>query len=83
MSLGEFKSIFYMEWAHRTYGRVLGVVYAVPLLYFVASGRAGRLGMTTRLVGLLVRSSQPCGRGRADTSRRDWARHKGSWGGGW
>ena len=31
MNVDEFKSIWYMEWAHRTYGRVLGVLYAVPL----------------------------------------------------
>ncbi len=35
MSLGEFKSIFLWEYVHRLWGRLIGFVYALPLLYFL------------------------------------------------
>ena len=34
MSLDEFKIIFYWEYAHRLLGRVIGLAYLIPLLYF-------------------------------------------------
>ena len=34
MSLQEFKIIFWWEWAHRFLGRVIGIVYLIPLIYF-------------------------------------------------
>lgn len=34
MSLAEFKVIFWWEYAHRLWGRVLGLVFVVPLLVF-------------------------------------------------
>ena len=34
MSLDEFKIIFYWEYAHRLLGRVIGLVYLLPLVYF-------------------------------------------------
>jgi cytochrome c oxidase assembly protein subunit 15 len=42
MSLAEFKFIFWWEWAHRLLGRLIGVVFAVPLLYFALRGRITR-----------------------------------------
>lgn len=38
-SMDEFKRIYYWEWGHRFLGRAIGVVYGVPWLYFVATGR--------------------------------------------
>jgi hypothetical protein len=38
MSLEEFKFIYWMEYAHRMWGRALGLVFAVPATYFVARG---------------------------------------------
>lgn len=35
MSLAEFKTIFFWEYLHRLWGRLIGIVYALPLLYFV------------------------------------------------
>ena len=35
MSLGEFKNIFFWEWLHRLWGRLIGVIYFVPFVYFV------------------------------------------------
>lgn len=57
MTVEEFKSIYYMEWGHRTYGRVLGLVYGLPLLYFMASGRARAVGgsnLQMKLMGLFA-----------------------------
>ncbi len=34
MTLQEFKIIFWWEWAHRFLGRVIGLSYLIPLIYF-------------------------------------------------
>ncbi|GAO13332.1 uncharacterized protein UV8b_00689 [Ustilaginoidea virens] len=39
MTLDEFKKIYFMEWAHRVWGRFIGVSFVVPTLYFVARRR--------------------------------------------
>ncbi|KAF9651217.1 COX15-CtaA-domain-containing protein [Thelephora ganbajun] len=36
MNLEEFKKIFYMEWGHRVLGRIIGVAFVLPLVYFAA-----------------------------------------------
>jgi cytochrome c oxidase assembly protein subunit 15 len=38
MSLGEFKMIYWWEWSHRLLGRVIGVVYLLPFLWFLWRG---------------------------------------------
>ena len=38
MSLDEFKFIFWMEYAHRMWGRTLGLYFALPVAYFAARG---------------------------------------------
>jgi cytochrome c oxidase assembly protein subunit 15 len=38
MSLDEFKTIFYWEWSHRLIGRMIGVVFLLPFLYFLWRG---------------------------------------------
>lgn len=35
ITMDEFKSIYFWEWFHRMWGRSLGVVFGVPLVYFV------------------------------------------------
>ena len=42
MSLAEFKNIFYVEWAHRLLGRLIGIAFLLPLIYFVARRRIER-----------------------------------------
>ncbi len=42
MSLGDFKAIFWWEWAHRFLGRFIGFVFLAPLVFFVATGRITR-----------------------------------------
>ena len=34
MNLNEFKFIFWWEWAHRFFGRLIGLSFLVPLIYF-------------------------------------------------
>jgi len=34
ITVDDFKQIFYMEWSHRILGRVVGVAFVVPLVYF-------------------------------------------------
>src|SRR6516162_10106196 len=41
MTLYEFKTIFWWEWSHRLLGRVIGVVYLLPFLYFLSRGGIG------------------------------------------
>ncbi|MGA0600484.1 COX15/CtaA family protein [Caulobacter sp. KR2-114] len=39
MSLGDFKFIYWWEWSHRLLGRLLGAVFAVPFVVFLALRR--------------------------------------------
>ena len=34
MTLSEFKVIFWWEWAHRFFGRVIGLAFLIPLIFF-------------------------------------------------
>lgn len=38
MDLAGFQFIFWWEWSHRLLGRLIGVVFAVPFVYFLARG---------------------------------------------
>ena len=42
MDLAGFKGIFWLEWMHRLWGRLLGAAFAVPLLWFWLRGRIER-----------------------------------------
>ena len=42
ITLSEFKRIFYMEYAHRMWGRAIGVAFAIPAAYFWLRGRMPR-----------------------------------------
>lgn len=52
MSLDDFKHIYFWEWLHRLIGRLIGVVYALPLLYF-ALNRQIPSGYGWKLLGIL------------------------------
>jgi cytochrome c oxidase assembly protein subunit 15 len=41
MTLAQFKSIFWWEWSHRLLGRVIGMVYLLPFLWFLWRGSLG------------------------------------------
>ncbi len=38
MDLAQFKSIFWWEWSHRLLGRVIGIAYLLPFLWFLWRG---------------------------------------------
>jgi heme a synthase len=38
MNLEEFKTIFWWEWSHRLLGRVIGLAYLIPFLWFLWRG---------------------------------------------
>src|SRR6201987_670015 len=38
MSLADFKTIFWWEWAHRLIGRIIGVAFFVPFVWFLWRG---------------------------------------------
>ena len=35
MTLNEFKYIFWWEWFHRVFARLIGIAFVIPLLYFI------------------------------------------------
>ncbi len=51
MSLAEFQVIYWWEWGHRQLGRVIGLVWALGFLWFLAR-RQIPAGWTPRLLGL-------------------------------
>lgn len=53
MTLTAFKHIFFWEYAHRLLGRLIGLVYALPMLWFFVRGAVPR-GFGPRLVLLLA-----------------------------
>ncbi|MGO4386282.1 COX15/CtaA family protein [Microvirga sp. 2YAF29] len=54
MSLSEFKFIYAWEWGHRQFGRLLGFVFFLPLVWFWLRGRvSGRLALTLLGIGAL------------------------------
>ena len=42
MSLDEFKAIYWWEYSHRLWGRMIGLVFAVPFAWFWYRGRLAR-----------------------------------------
>lgn len=38
MTLAEFKGIFWLEYIHRLWGRLIGLAFALPALFFLAKG---------------------------------------------
>ncbi|KAH8705020.1 cytochrome c oxidase assembly protein cox15 [Talaromyces proteolyticus] len=51
MNLDEFKSIYYMEWIHRLWGRFVGMSFVIPAVYFVARKKVSK-PMALRLAGI-------------------------------
>jgi heme a synthase len=51
MTLEEFKQIYWMEWIHRLWGRVIGISFVAPAVYFVARRKVSKL-MAGRLLAI-------------------------------
>ena len=56
MNLAEFKVIFLWEYVHRVWGRLLGLAFGLPLLFFWLAGRIPQ-GYSLPLLGLLALGS--------------------------
>lgn len=53
MSLDDFKTIFYFEYSHRLLGRLIGVIFLIPFLFFWFSKRI-KPGLGIPLLGLFI-----------------------------
>jgi len=53
MTLADFKTIFFWEYLHRVWGRLIGVAFALPFLAFLLTGRIERT-MAPRLAALFL-----------------------------
>ncbi len=53
MTLAEFKVIFWFEYAHRLLGRALGLVFLIPLVFFLIRGKIER-SLIPRLILVFV-----------------------------
>ena len=51
MTLDEFKKIYFMEWTHRLWGRVIGMSFVLPAVYFTLRRRVSRK-MALNLLGI-------------------------------
>ena len=55
MSLNEFKVIYFWEWFHRFFARLIGIIYALPLIYLLLSKQINKLYLNKiLLIGLLL-----------------------------
>jgi cytochrome c oxidase assembly protein subunit 15 len=53
MSLDAFKAIYWWEWTHRFLARFVGVAFALPFIFFLATGRLAR-PLLARLGGIFA-----------------------------
>jgi cytochrome c oxidase assembly protein subunit 15 len=53
MTLDEFKGIFFWEYWHRVLGRLIGVVFLLPFLYFWLRGKL-EPALVPKLLGIFV-----------------------------
>ncbi|MCC7547038.1 MAG: COX15/CtaA family protein [Burkholderiales bacterium] len=53
MSLDEFKGIFWWEYIHRLLGRLIGLAFLVPLLWFALRRKIGA-SLAPRLIGIFL-----------------------------
>lgn len=53
MSLADFKTIYFWEWLHRLWGRLIGLVFLLPFLYFLSRRQIPR-ALAPKLAGLFA-----------------------------
>jgi len=42
ITLGEFQTIFWFEYAHRLLGRAIGLIFLIPMIYFIVKGKVNK-----------------------------------------
>jgi cytochrome c oxidase assembly protein subunit 15 len=60
MSLQEFQFIYWWEWGHRFLGRLIGLAFVVPLVFFFVRGTLGRKDMPKMIFLLALGGLQGC-----------------------
>ncbi len=58
MTLDEFKDIYFWEWIHRVIGRVIGLVFLLPFLYFLATKQLTKATIKKCVILLFMGSFQ-------------------------
>ncbi|TNE49883.1 MAG: heme A synthase [Deltaproteobacteria bacterium] len=58
MTMSEFKFIYYMEWFHRIWGRLLGLVFGLPLLFFWIRKKLDKSLSIKLFVGFILGGAQ-------------------------
>jgi cytochrome c oxidase assembly protein subunit 15 len=58
MTLAEYKGIFFWEYVHRLLGRVIGLVFVLPLVYFWLRGRLSTVLKRRLLIALVLGGAQ-------------------------
>jgi cytochrome c oxidase assembly protein subunit 15 len=53
MSLADFKEIYWWEWGHRFLGRLIGIAFLIPLVWFAATKRIDR-ALGVKLAGVFL-----------------------------
>ena len=53
MNIEGFKSIFWLEYSHRLWGRIMGIVFLLPFIFFIVKGWVDR-GLMPRLIVILL-----------------------------
>jgi cytochrome c oxidase assembly protein subunit 15 len=53
MTLQEFKSIFWFEYAHRVLGRTIGIIFFLPFLFFLVTGKISK-SLRPKLITMFV-----------------------------
>ena len=54
MTLGAFKAIYWWEYGHRVLGRLLGLAFALPLIWFWVAGYLRTPVLKLKLIGLFL-----------------------------
>ncbi len=62
MSLSEFKEIFWLEYIHRVFGRLIGLVFFIPFIYFLIRKKIDA-SLTLRLAGIFALGGLQAGMG--------------------
>lgn len=58
MSVDEFKSIFWFEYSHRLLGRMIGLAFLLPFLYFLLRGKIRRRQIPTFITMFILGGMQ-------------------------
>ena len=58
MNLGDFKHIFFWEYLHRLFGRLIGLVFGVPWLYFIVRKKLKDKNLRRTTIALMLGGSQ-------------------------